>query len=65
MFRIGRNTFYNWKNKILMKILKFKRSGNRIIEEFCGIPSGFSNQELNLHGFPVFCLERSTNSRFK
>jgi hypothetical protein len=26
MFRIGGNTFYNWKNKIPMKILEFKRS---------------------------------------
>ncbi len=46
MFRIGGNTFYNQKNKILMKILEFKRSGIGIIAEFRGIPRGFSNQAI-------------------
>jgi hypothetical protein len=40
----GGNTLYDWKNKILMKILDFKRSGIGIIPKFCGIPSGFPNQ---------------------
>jgi hypothetical protein len=44
VFRIGGNTFYDWKNKILMKILEFKRSGIRLIAEFRGIPNGFPNQ---------------------
>jgi hypothetical protein len=44
VFRIGRNTFYNWKNKILMKIPEFKRSGIGLIAEFYGIPNGFPNQ---------------------
>jgi hypothetical protein len=47
MFRIGGNTFYDWKNKIPMKILEFKRSGIKIIVEFCGIPNGFPNQGVN------------------
>jgi hypothetical protein len=44
MFQIGRNTFYNQKNKILMKIPEFKRSGIGIIAEFRGILSRFPNQ---------------------
>ncbi len=44
VFWIGGNTFYARKNKILMKILEFKRSGIGIIAEFRGIPSGFPNQ---------------------
>jgi hypothetical protein len=32
------------KNKIRMKIPEFKRSGIKIIAEFCRIPSGFPNQ---------------------
>jgi hypothetical protein len=44
VFRIGRNTFYNQKNKILMKIPEFKRSGIGLIAGFCGIPNGFPNQ---------------------
>jgi hypothetical protein len=43
VFRIGGNTFYNQKNKILMKILEFKRSGIGLIAEFRGIPNGFPN----------------------
>ena len=43
MFRIGRNTFYDWKNKIPMKILEFKRSGIGLIAEFRGILNGFPN----------------------
>ncbi len=34
VFRIGGNTFHDQKNKILMKIPEFKRSGIRIIVEF-------------------------------
>jgi hypothetical protein len=45
MFRISKNTFYNQKNKIPMKILEFKRSGIGLIAEFCGIPNGFPNQD--------------------
>jgi hypothetical protein len=41
VFQIGGNIFYNQKNKILMKILEFKRSGIGISAEFRGIPSGF------------------------
>jgi hypothetical protein len=44
VLRIGRNTFYDQKNEIPMKILEFKRSKNKIITEFRGIPSRFSNQ---------------------
>jgi hypothetical protein len=44
VFRIGRNTFYDRKNKILMKIPKFKRSRIRLIVEFRRIPDGFPNQ---------------------
>jgi hypothetical protein len=44
VFRIGGNTFYDRKNKILMKIPEFKRSGIGLIAEFCGIPNGFPNQ---------------------
>ncbi len=43
VFRIGRNTFYNRKNKILMKIPEFKRSGIGLIVEFRGISNGFPN----------------------
>jgi hypothetical protein len=42
--QIGGNTFYDWKNKILMKIPEFKRSGTGIIVEFRGILSGIPNQ---------------------
>jgi hypothetical protein len=45
VFKIGRNTFYDRKNKIPMKILEFKRSGIGLIAEFCGIPNGFLNQD--------------------
>jgi hypothetical protein len=44
MFQIGGNTFCNQKNKILMKILEFKRSGIRIIAEFRWILNEFPNQ---------------------
>jgi hypothetical protein len=44
VFRIGGNTFYDQKNKILMKILELKRSGIGLIAEFSGIPNGFPNQ---------------------
>ncbi len=46
VLRIGGNTFYDWKNEIPMKILEFKRSGIRIIAEFCVIQSGFPNQAV-------------------
>ncbi len=46
MFRIGRNTFYDQKNKITMKIPEFKRSGIRLIAEFSRILNGFPNQVL-------------------
>jgi hypothetical protein len=42
-FRIGGNTFYDWKNKIPMKVLESKRSKIGIISEFRGLPNGFSN----------------------
>ncbi len=45
MFRIRRNTFYDRKNKIPMKIPEFKRSGIRLIAEFRGIPNGFPTKE--------------------
>ena len=45
MFRIGRNTFNDRKNKFLMKIPEFKRSGIGLIAEFRGIPNGFPNLE--------------------
>jgi hypothetical protein len=44
-FRIGGNTFYDWENKILMKIPESKMSKIRIIAEFRGIPNGFPNLE--------------------
>jgi hypothetical protein len=43
MLQIGRNKFYNQKNKFPMKIPEFKRSRIGIIAEFRGIPSGFPN----------------------
>jgi hypothetical protein len=47
VFRIGGNTFYDQKNKIPMKIPEFKRSGIRLIAEFCRIPNRFPNQVGN------------------
>jgi hypothetical protein len=44
VFTIGGNTFYDRKNKILMKIPDLKRTGIRLIAEFRGIPNGFPNQ---------------------
>jgi hypothetical protein len=44
VFRIGRNTFYDRKNEIPMKIPEFKRSGIGLIAEFRGIPNRFPNQ---------------------
>ncbi len=46
VFRIGRNTFYDRKNKIPMKIPEFKRSGIGLTAEFHRIPNGFPNQAL-------------------
>jgi hypothetical protein len=56
VLRIGGKTFYDQKNKILMKIMEFKRSGTRIIMEFRGISSSFPNQEL--------CLVQNLSPRF-
>jgi hypothetical protein len=47
VLQIGRNKFYNQKNKIL-KIPEFKRSRIRIIAESCGILSRFLNQVSQL-----------------
>jgi hypothetical protein len=44
VLQIGGNKFYDQKNKILMTIPEFKRTGNGIIVEFSGIPSGFPNK---------------------
>jgi hypothetical protein len=49
VFRIGGNTFYDWKNKILIKIPESKRSKIGIIAEFCGIPNGFPNLGQEQH----------------
>jgi hypothetical protein len=43
VFRIGGNTFYDRKNKILMKIPESKRSEIGIIAEFRRIPNGIPN----------------------
>jgi hypothetical protein len=43
MFRIGGNTFYDWKNKIPKKIPESKRSEVGVIVKFRGIPNGFLN----------------------
>jgi hypothetical protein len=56
VFRIGRNTFYNQKNKILMNIPEFKRSRIGLIMEFCRIPNGFPNQaRKHLHIGVLLC----------
>jgi hypothetical protein len=47
VFRIGKNTFWDQKNKIPMKIPEFKRSEIRLIAEFREIPNGFPNQAIN------------------
>jgi hypothetical protein len=44
VFRIGRNTFYDRKNKIPMKIPELKRSGIGLIMEFHRNLNGFPNQ---------------------
>jgi hypothetical protein len=57
VFRIGRNTFYDRKNIIPMKILEFKRSGIGLIAEFPGIWNGFPNQDLyEAHSFDFFVM---------
>jgi hypothetical protein len=48
VFRISENKNYDRKSEIPMKILEFKRSGIRIIVEFCGIPTRFANQAVHL-----------------
>jgi hypothetical protein len=45
MLQIVGNTVYNQKNKKLMKIPEFKRSGIGIIAEFGGISSSFPIQD--------------------
>jgi hypothetical protein len=45
VFRIGGNTFYDRKSKILMKIPEYKRSGIGLIAKFHGILNGFPNLE--------------------
>jgi hypothetical protein len=50
MLRIGRNTLYDQKNKIPMRIPEFKRSGIGLIVEFRRIPNGFPNQVANALG---------------
>jgi hypothetical protein len=52
VFRIGRNTFYDRKNKIPMKIPEFKRSGIGLIAELRGIPNGFPNLVLGYRRKP-------------
>jgi hypothetical protein len=44
VFQIGRNKFYDWKNEIPIKIPELKRSGIRIIVDFCRTPTRFPNQ---------------------
>jgi hypothetical protein len=61
VLRIGRNTFYNQKNKILMKIFEFKRSRIGIIAEFCGILR--NSVELRVD-FPTKGRRRSVHSRY-
>ncbi len=66
MFRIGGNTFYNRKNKILMKIPEIKRSRIRLIAELSGIPNEFPCQVYRAeqlttsickcHRFPCYLL---------
>ncbi len=49
-----RNTFYNQKNKIPMKIPEFERSRIGLIAEFRGIPNGFPNQVIDPPTDPDF-----------
>ncbi len=61
MFRIGRNTFYDRKNKIPMKIPEFKRSGIGLIAEFRGILNGFPNQDhQTMHVLVILAKPRVT-----
>jgi hypothetical protein len=46
MHRIGRNTYYDWKNKIPMKILEFKRSRIGMIGNYARFRMGFSTKVL-------------------
>ncbi len=57
MFRIGKNTFYDQKNIIPMKIPEFKRSGIGLIAEFRGIPNGFPNQVVEYSASKKVCLQ--------
>jgi hypothetical protein len=45
----GGNIFYDYKNKIPIKILAGKRFGIGIIAEFSGIPREFPNQAVAQH----------------
>ncbi len=49
MFRIGGSTFYDRKNKILMRVPEFKRSGIGLIAELHRILNGFPNQDLDTY----------------
>jgi hypothetical protein len=50
VFRIGGNTFYDWKNKTPMKIPESKRSEIGIIPEFLRILNEFSNLAVLIMG---------------
>jgi hypothetical protein len=63
-FKIGGNTFYNWKHKIPAKILEFKRSRIVLIAEFRGIPNGFPNQEVSVSYAPVFLMPPSSTIQY-
>ncbi len=65
MFRIGRNTFYDQKNKIPMKIPEFKRSGIGLIAESRGIPNGFPNQASRCVQEHILPIDAYTNTSHK
>jgi hypothetical protein len=63
VFRIGGNTFYDRKNKILIKIPEFKRSRIRLIAELRGILNGFPNQALGSDNkLIIMCLVSKTRT---
>ncbi len=64
VFWIGGNTFYNRKNKILIQIPEFKRSGIGIITEFRRIPNRFPNQGLIKEFIIKSCLVNQRYSAF-
>jgi hypothetical protein len=55
VLKIGRNKFYDWKNKILMTILEFKWSRIGIIAKFHGNPSRFPNQAATANVDTAIC----------